>query len=187
MEEELQKALLRLVRYKFAGYPNVALMADDILHTAYMNLKSSKKYSPDKENYGYLSVACIRTAYRYFMAQASEFQNFSIDAEGTSLIDETDIVNGVIIIRGKKLPVVNLPKLLGTVSDKQKYVVLQTPWAEESAEYAVAVDEFVSLFYSPIGTPVTPPADTPALEYIREYRESENETQFLFMDWPKMV
>ena len=95
--------------------------------------------------------------------------------------------NGMITLRGRKLPVVNLPKLLGTLSDKQKYIILYTPWAEESADYAVAVDDFASLFYSPIGTPVTPPADTPALEYIREYWESENETQFLFMDWPKMV
>jgi len=121
MDEELRNALLRLVRYKFAGYPNVALMADDIVHTAYMNLKSSKNYTPDKENYGYLSVVCIRAAYRYFMAQATEFQNFSIDAEGTSLIDETDIVNEIIQTEDTEA----ILESLKTLRDIERIVITQ--------------------------------------------------------------
>jgi len=96
MDEELRNSLLRLVRYKFAGYPNVVMLADDIVHTAYVNLKSSKSYSPDKENYGYLSIVCIRSAYREFITQATEFKQISIDEEGTTLIDETDILNEIL-------------------------------------------------------------------------------------------
>ena len=96
MNGELRDALLRLVRHKFAGYPNVASLADDIVHDAYARLKASKSYAPDKVNYGYLSVVCIRLAYRRFMAQATDFKQVCLDAEGTSLIDETDIADEII-------------------------------------------------------------------------------------------
>lgn len=93
VDKELRDALLRLIRYKFAGYPNVALLAEDIVHDAYVKLCTGKQYIPEKENYGYLSVVCIRLAYRSFMAQAAEFHQVSLDTGGTSLIDEADIVN----------------------------------------------------------------------------------------------
>jgi len=72
------------------------MLADDIVHDAFISLRSSKSYNPEKENYGYLSVVCIRLAYRKFMAQATEFQQLSIDTEGTSIIDETDIAGEII-------------------------------------------------------------------------------------------
>jgi RNA polymerase sigma factor (sigma-70 family) len=92
MDGELRNSLLRLVRQKFAGYPNVTLLADDIVHDAYVRLRSSRSYTQDKENYGYLSVVCIRLAYRMFIAQASSLRQLCLD-EGTSLIEETDIAN----------------------------------------------------------------------------------------------
>jgi len=95
--------------------------------------------------------------------------------------------NKNIVLRGVEIPLINTPKLLKTTSENPAYLILQAPWAEENKEYAVAVDTFGCLFYSPIGTPVAPPADTPLAEYIREYWESENETPFLFMDWPAMA
>ena len=96
MDGELLDALLRLVRHKFAGYQNIASLADDIVHDAYLRLRASRSYEPEKENYGYLSVVCIRLAYRKFMAQASDFKQSYLDAEGTSLIDETDIADEII-------------------------------------------------------------------------------------------
>ena len=96
MDRELRDELLRLIRRKFAGYPNVALVADDILHDAYVKLRSGKSYEPEKENFGYLSVVCIRLAYRRFMAQATDFQQVWLDKEGTSLIDEGDIAEEIL-------------------------------------------------------------------------------------------
>ena len=96
MDGELRNSLLWLVRRKFSGYPNIAILADDIVHDSYLSLRSSKSYTLEKENYGYLSVVCIRTAYRMFIAQASEFQQIPLDSEGTSLISETDIANELI-------------------------------------------------------------------------------------------
>ncbi len=96
MDEELRASLIRLVRYKFSSYPNVAQLADDIVQDAYLRLRSGRTYSPDKENYGYLSVVCIRLAYRKFMAQAAEFSQVYLDDEGTSLLAEADIVDELI-------------------------------------------------------------------------------------------
>jgi RNA polymerase sigma-70 factor (ECF subfamily) len=92
MDDELRDVLLRLVLRKFAGYPNVISLADDIVNEAYLRLRTSKNYAPDKENYGYLSVTCIRLGYRVFMAQADSFRQIYAD-EGTSLIAESDIAD----------------------------------------------------------------------------------------------
>ena len=96
MDEELRNKLIQLIRYKFASYPNIMTLADDIVHDAYIALRSSKVFHSEKENYGYLSVVCIRLAYRKLMEQAAEFQQLSIDSEGTSLLDETDIVSEIL-------------------------------------------------------------------------------------------
>lgn len=96
MDGELKNSLVRLIRHKFASYPNVTILADDIVQNAFINLKKSKSYSPEKENYGYLSVVCIRLAYRQFMSQASDFEQVYLDAEGTSLIDDYDIAEEII-------------------------------------------------------------------------------------------
>ena len=74
----------------------MALLADDIVHDAFVRLRSSRSYAPEKENYGYLSVVCVRLAYRKFMAQAADFKQVYWDAEGTSLIDETDVAEELI-------------------------------------------------------------------------------------------
>jgi len=96
LDEELRSGLIRLVRSKFASYPNVAIYAEDIVHDAFIALRISKAFHPEKENYGYMSVICIRLAYHKFMAQAAELQQLSIDTEGTSLIDETSITDEIL-------------------------------------------------------------------------------------------
>ena len=93
MDEELRGTLIRLIRQKFKGYPNVAILSEDIVHDAYIALRTSKAFRPDKENFGYLSVVCIRLAYHQFMAQSAELKQLSIDTEGTTLIAETDIID----------------------------------------------------------------------------------------------
>jgi len=84
MDEELRNSLIQLVRFKFSKYPNVSLLADDIIHNAYVRLRSSKSYSPDKENYAYLSIVCIRLAYRMFLAQANDFSHVCLEQNGLS-------------------------------------------------------------------------------------------------------
>ena len=73
-----------------------ASLADDIVQEAYVRLRASTVYTPEKENYGYLSTVCIRLAYRKFMAQAADFKRVYLDEEGTSLLEESDIVEELI-------------------------------------------------------------------------------------------
>jgi len=95
--------------------------------------------------------------------------------------------NNKVIVRGNELPLINLLKHLGINSDNCKYIILRAPWAEKNNEYAVAVDDFTCLFYSPIGTPIPPPADMPLAKYVRECWENENGNPFYFMDWVRMA
>ena len=128
MDRGLYDSLLRLVRRKFAGYPNVASLADDIVNDAYIRLRSSKSYEPEKENYGYLSVVCIRLAYRKFMAQATDFGQVYLDAEGTSLLDEADIADE--IIRAENVSAVL--ESLKVLRDIERIVVTQRYYGDLS-------------------------------------------------------
>ena len=99
MDEGLRESLVGLVRRKFAGQANVVVLAEDIVQDAYIRLRTSKVYEPQKENYGYLSITCVRLAYRHFMAQSSDFDRvYSDDATGLglSLVDETDVAQEII-------------------------------------------------------------------------------------------
>ena len=93
MDWELRNSLIKLIHYKFASYPNVLSLAEDIVQDAYLDLRGSNHYAPAKENYGYLSMVCVRMAYRKFMAQEKDFGRVYFDAGGTTLLDETDIVD----------------------------------------------------------------------------------------------
>ena len=128
MDGELRSSLVRLIRVKFAGYGNILALADDIVHDAYIRLRSSKSYTPDKENYGYLSVVCMRLAYRKFMAQASDFRQIFLDAEGTSLIDESDIADE--LIREEDASAVL--ESLKTLRDIERVVVTQRYYGDFS-------------------------------------------------------
>jgi len=92
-----------------------------------------------------------------------------------------------LMLRGNELPVINVSEFLNRKTDKTIYIILCAPWADESAKYAVAVESFECLFYSPIGTPIAPPADMPLSKYVRECWENENGEPFYFMDWIKMA
>jgi len=120
-----------------------------------------------------------------------------LDIGGVSVVELLDNIKEICIgvenlgshanIRGMKLPLIDGFKMLDkTQENPTTYVVLYTPWAEQNKTYAVAAN-VLHLFYSPIGTPVNAPTNTPLVEYVREYWESENDMPFLFMDWPNMV
>jgi len=135
MDRELHDALLRLIRKKFAGYPNVVSLADDIVNDAYIRLRLSKSYHPEKENYGYLSVTCVRLAYRKFMAQTADFQQVYLDTEGTDLIDETDIADEIIQTENANTVLESL-KILRNI---ERIVIAQRYYGEFSfAEIATA-------------------------------------------------
>ena len=127
MDDELRDVLIKLIRYKFAGYPNVALLADDIVQDAYIKLRSSRQYCIEKENYGYLSTVCIRLAYKCFMMQTKDFKR-NQNPEGTSLLDETDIVNELIQAEDITL----ILESLKTLRDIERIVITQRYYGDFS-------------------------------------------------------
>lgn len=130
MNKELRDSLVRLIRHKFAGYPNVAFLAEDIVQDAYIQLRSSKQYLPEKENYGYLSVVCIRQAYRIFTKQTENFQELYLDETGTGLIAEKDIVDE--LIRSENADAVL--KSLQVLRDIERIVITQRYYGDFSFE-----------------------------------------------------
>jgi len=96
MDEKLWESLVGLIRRKFAGQSNVAMLAEDIVQDAFIRLRESKGYEPQKENFGYLSVVCIRLAYRKFMTQSADFGMLYTDAEMSDLVDETDVAQEIL-------------------------------------------------------------------------------------------
>ena len=96
MDGQLRDDLIRFIKIKFRGYPNVWHLADDIVQEGYLSLLASSRYAPEKENFGYLSVTCLRLAYRHFMSQPQEKRHLQIDTLDTILIDETDFAAEII-------------------------------------------------------------------------------------------
>ena len=128
MDEKLRNSLLKLVRNKFSNQSNISFFADDIVHDAYIKLRSSKCYHPDKENYGYLSVVCIRLAYRIFISQTSDYQQISLDMEGTSLLDESDIVEELIKAEDTSIVLESLK----TLRDIERIIITQRYYSDFS-------------------------------------------------------
>ncbi|MDR2598812.1 MAG: hypothetical protein LBC73_00875 [Oscillospiraceae bacterium] len=89
-------------------------------------------------------------------------------------------------LRGIEYPVIDCYKMLGKSQSIPTYVITKTPWAEQNKKYAIVADA-LGLFYSPTCLSATAPADTPLVEYIREYWESENDIPYIFMDWAKLA
>ena len=89
-------------------------------------------------------------------------------------------------LRGMDIPFIDGFAMLNKTQDEPTNVILQTPWADQNKNYAVAAD-VLCIFRRPVGIPSAAPAGTPFNGFIREHWESEGDAPFLFLDWPKMV
>jgi RNA polymerase sigma factor (sigma-70 family) len=93
---ELRKKLLEYVRRKFWSRAELVGFAEDIVADAFLDLYKSKRYSPDKENFGYLSVACVRVAFRYFKAWDIQKRRAVDLDECLAFVSEDDFVDDII-------------------------------------------------------------------------------------------
>lgn len=83
--DELREELLRFIRRKFSNLYNIADLAEDIVHDAFLLVKDESLY-----NFGYLSTVCIRLAYREHKKQKNQTVDY-IDL----LVSEDDVVDQV--------------------------------------------------------------------------------------------
>lgn len=128
MDEALRNSLVRLIQSKFRSYPNVGDLAEDIVHEAYLSLLTSRQYTADKENYGYLSVTCVRLAYRLFMSQSRDQAQLSFDATGTRLVSETDVAAELLASEESDV----ILQSLAAVRDIERIVVTQRYYGDFS-------------------------------------------------------
>ena len=83
--DELRRELLRFIRYKFSNLNNIADLAEDIVHDAFLQVKNESQY-----NFGYLSTVSVRLAYREYKKQKRQETDY-VDL----LVSEDDVVTQV--------------------------------------------------------------------------------------------
>jgi RNA polymerase sigma factor (sigma-70 family) len=66
LDDVLLKRLTDYIRYKFASRPSIADCAEDIVQQTLLDVLKSPDFSAELLNFGYLSKAALRTAYKYF-------------------------------------------------------------------------------------------------------------------------
>lgn len=91
---ELHGELIRYVRYKFASRPSIAEASEDIVGDVLLEFYAKHGTASEKENFGYLSVACIRRAYKRFKAWDAQ-RNVTLD-ECLHFLSDDDVVDEII-------------------------------------------------------------------------------------------
>ncbi|MCL2004299.1 MAG: sigma-70 family RNA polymerase sigma factor [Oscillospiraceae bacterium] len=93
--EILRKELVSYIRRKFRTRRNIMDMADEIVNQAFLSVMKASGFREEQYNFGYMSTACIREAYK-------QFHRNDRDAEGTvsfeltaPLIDEDSFVEEI--------------------------------------------------------------------------------------------
>ena len=84
--EELRYKLVSYIKRKFSNLNNIADIAEDIVHDAFLVVKND-----DQLNFGYLSIVCIRLAYREYKRQKHQMLDY-VDL----LISEDDVTEQII-------------------------------------------------------------------------------------------
>jgi chemotaxis signal transduction protein len=98
--------------------------------------------------------------------------------------------DGVINLRGLKIPVVNCYKKLNLPGKPTAVLFVKTDWEKDEKRYAVLVDALPASFgfYSPFAEGQVPSRDTLFTdEYVRAAWDTAEGGQMLFMDWNKLV
>lgn len=96
MDSGLRDELVRYVARKFTSWPNIAHLADDIVNEGYERLLRSPSYADDKMNFGYLSVTCIRIAYRMFMDEDRRQSQLTFSSVESTLAYNDEFVDEII-------------------------------------------------------------------------------------------
>ena len=94
--KKLRDELILYIKKKFYTRPNIIAMADEIVNQAFLDVIKSPSFTLDNYNFGYMSVACIRVAYKVFHKNDQEkniFLSFDLTAP---LINENNFVEEIV-------------------------------------------------------------------------------------------
>ena len=95
-QDALYRELIRYVGRKFASRPNIAEMSGDIVGDAYLDLYAKHGPGSDKENFGYLSVACVRQAYKRFRAWDARAARTSALDDCLSFLTDDEVIGELV-------------------------------------------------------------------------------------------
>ena len=83
--DDLRRELVGYIRRKFSNLYDIAVLAEDIVHDAFLLVKDESLW-----NFGYLQTVCVRLAYREYKRQKRQETDY-VDV----LIGEDDVVEQV--------------------------------------------------------------------------------------------
>lgn len=92
---KLRGALVSYVKRKFLSRPNITDMAEEIVNQAFLDIMKAKDFHDGLLNFGYMSTACVRVAYKVFHRNDSDASNMISLGLTMPLIGEDDFVSEV--------------------------------------------------------------------------------------------
>ncbi len=93
--ESLRRNLVSYIKKKFYTRRNITDMADEIVNQAFLDVMKSPGFCDEQCNFGYMSLACIRTAYKVFHRNDRD-NDIKISFEMSApLIDEDSFVDEI--------------------------------------------------------------------------------------------
>lgn len=93
--DNLREDLISYVKKKFYTRRNIIDMADEIVNQAFLDVMKSPNFNVEQYNFGYMSLACIRTAYKVYHRNDRD-NNIMVSFELTAaLIDEDSFVDEI--------------------------------------------------------------------------------------------
>ena len=93
--ELLRSTLISYVRKKFYTRNNIADAAEDIVNQTFLDVMKSPGFNESHYNFGYMSAACIRTAYKIFHRNDYETIHMMSYESAAPLIDEDSFVDEI--------------------------------------------------------------------------------------------
>ena len=96
MEEivNLRAELVSYTKRKFYTRRNIVDIADEIVNQVFLEMTKSPNFNVDQYNFGYMSAACIRAAYKVFH-KSDQDNNIMVSFEDSPLIDEDSFVEEI--------------------------------------------------------------------------------------------
>jgi RNA polymerase sigma-70 factor (ECF subfamily) len=94
--EDLRDKLVSYVKKKFYTRRNILDIADEIVNQTFLDAAKSPDFNDERYNFGYMSVACIRTAYKLFHRNDRDSKSTVSFDLNMPLIDEDSFVDEII-------------------------------------------------------------------------------------------
>ena len=94
--QDLRESLVLYVKRKFYTRRNILDMTDEIVNQAFCDVMKSPRFEKEQLNFGYMSLACIRTAYKFYHRNDRDSVVLANIELTTPLIDEHDFVDDIV-------------------------------------------------------------------------------------------